>query len=217
MVSIHASVRRRTDLSPLFEKFNFVSIHASVRRRTQLFLDGFLNFVTVSIHASVRRRTYFQEFSLLFWFRFQYTPPWGGERRKIKRFFRIHFVSIHASVRRRTSFLPCANNSDLSFNTRLREEANFYSLCIILHYSSFNTRLREEANEDQQITRTTEDVSIHASVRRRTNLFFLFFIWNNVSIHASVRRRTQPEPDNPNPTTGFNTRLREEANRKERK
>ena len=78
---------------------------------------------------------------------------------------------------------------------------------------SFNTRLREEANiAGSAFTLICVFVSIHASVRRRT--IFQAFEYSSflVSIHASVRRRTSVFESQPKNLSGFNTRLREEAN-----
>ena len=111
-VSIHASVRRRTQ-KKLYKNrtlkfqytppwggelwfriiwcgFSRVSIHASVRRRTRCFC-WYLCFYFVSIHASVRRRTYRK-----------YNSTW------------LYPVSIHASVRRRTELVIC-KGSQLGF------------------------------------------------------------------------------------------------------
>ena len=54
-------------------------------------------------------------------------------------------VSIHASVRRRT-FAFHNLLLKLRFNTRLREEANYYQIKKTFQIYCFNTRLREEAN-----------------------------------------------------------------------
>ena len=82
---------------------------------------------------------------LILW-KFQYTPPWGGELEKI----------VHSETPNEFQYTPpwggelIDNNWDmiqnLGFNTRLREEANAIPLNKSSNLNSFNTRLREEAN-----------------------------------------------------------------------
>ena len=74
-------------------------------------------------------------------------------------------VSTHASVRRRpqnTSSTP----HHRCFNSRLREEAT-WQFTGEKKCGSFNSRLREEATFDAYKLSETEQVSTHASVRRR--------------------------------------------------
>ena len=77
-ISIHVSLRRRTDTEVAFAKSMTISIHVSLRRRT--FLQHFTySYFHISTHVSARRRT-IQEYCRRIW----------------------GVISIHVSVRRRT-------------------------------------------------------------------------------------------------------------------
>ena len=58
----------------------------------------------------------------------------------------------------------------VSFNSRLREEATGGREIRPRHAASFNSRLREEATVDGMIGGFAQEVSTHASVRRRPDM-----------------------------------------------
>ena len=189
-VSIHASVRRRTNLSNLNltndELFQYTPPWGGEH------LLCYINFYSISFNTRLREEANNIEISYSnIENTFQYTPPWGGELFGNLPPARVLKVSIHASVRRRTLVISSITCSNSGFNTRLREEAN---LDIFKKSFSYNVSIHASVRRRTQYWKrefNRRKVSIHASVRRRTKIFFKKKYRSCVSIHASVRRRTK--------------------------
>ena len=161
-----------------------------MRRRTQNFFDD-LDF-KISFNTRLR-----EEANFCFWITteesvwFQYTPPWGGELLYPALYASESFVSIHASVRRRTNQKFSQMLTISSFNTRLREEANFAGMCSLMEWALFqytppwggehSSFLKKFATPLFQYTPPWGGEPV---------LSFNLNVEIAVSIHASVRRRT---------------------------
>ena len=144
--------------------------------------------------------------------RFQYTPPWGGERNYNCNCIASCSVSIHASVRRRTYWSMLSRYVEhVSIHASVRRRTIRYIYYVHQPWVSIHASVRRRTlvfgNFYKLLT-----VSIHASVRRRTFSCALNGSLTPVSIHASVRRRTLVALFVLVYFQSFNTRLREEAN-----
>ena len=101
-------------------------------------------------------------------------------------------ISIHALVKRATSTCILVCTLYLHFNPRPREEGDelFPREHLLRFY--FNPRPREEGDA-VFITIIVDivSISIHALVKRATNLFNQLFDRELISIHALVKRATK--------------------------
>ena len=104
----------------------------------------------------------------------------------------------------------------------------------VTNHVNFNSRLRKETNNFVGLFYALFHISTHVSVRKRTILYILFFLyffyfnsrlrketnwklynWRfdwSISIHVSARRRTLHFRSHLFPSMYFNSRLREETN-----
>ncbi len=77
--------------------------------------------------------------------------------------------------------------------------------------SHFNPRPREEGDQKLPLNFPLLLISIHALVKRATNLIDKYSIYFDISIHALVKRATKKEVFYDECTKNFNPRPREEG------
>ena len=150
-----------------------ISIHALVKRATEHTTSN--NTVNkISIHALVKRATYCYTDDFLLW-----------------------IISIHALVKRATSHTAGLTTLSRYFNPRPREEGDFRHRCFLpcdmLH---FNPRPREEGDFFINGDENGMVISIHALVKRATEVLCKTSAKLNISIHALVKRATARSLDN---------------------
>ena len=122
-----------------------------------------------------------------------------------------------------------------NFNSRLRKETNQDHPADLTSGVVFNSRLRKETNRNKIVMAAYQIISIHVSVRRRTQRNQTSFSTKLISTHVSARERTpsfkyslnalsvlqltSPQGDEhkiplpPQVDRNFNSRLRKETNR----
>ena len=125
-----------------------VSIHASVKDATKKTYNRFITN-DVSIHASVKDATL----------------------TKFRRIFK-RAVSIHASVKDATITVLCGYQITISFNPRICKRCDFRLQLLRLVTQRFNPRICKRCDYLLHLFHLYEKVSIHASVKDATPLYF---------------------------------------------
>ena len=234
-VSIHASVRRRTELKTTSLSSD-IGFNTRLREEANLFQVFHIRTKWICFNTRLREEANSQKSlptqtingfqytppwggepivddNRQFQGMFQYTPPWGGE---LNEAFTISLINSRFNTRLREE----ANSSFwrfllllFRFNTRLREEANWNKNPFTIIFICFNTRLREEANKESY-TEEAEKKCFNTRLREEANLY---------KKHSRKRKnKFQYTPPwggelilifiDSRKTLSFNTRLREEAN-----
>ena len=97
------------------------------------------------------------------------------------------------------------------FNPRPREEGDTKFIIKLYTILNFNPRPREEGDVQSLQEELSEDISIHALVKRATLYHNLSFSNACISIHALVKRATQGQRVRQLRRSYFNPRPREEG------
>ena len=100
-------------------------------------------------------------------------------------------ISIHALVKRATGYLAGALSKVSNFNPRPREEGDLTEKSRSYPPSNFNPRPREEGDpRGHRRTAPVRSISIHALVKRATEIRCVHRTFKQISIHALVKRAT---------------------------
>ena len=120
-------------------------------------------------------------------------------------------ISIHALVKRATRYCKPWIFGNLHFNPRPREEGDLRLcvICVIVLY--FNPRPREEGDTLCRALYMPQTISIHALVKRATNVLTTPSRTGDISIHALVKRATFCQNIATQHAIDFNPRPREEG------
>ena len=120
--------------------------------------------------------------------------------------------STHVSVRRRTKHTFSPYYMMRNFNSRLRKETNFnVPIAALLSIISIHVSVRRRTQKSN-LHYIYIKISTHVSVRRRTTVASFVDAQLHISTHVSVRRRTMRCHPRPSESCDFNSRLREETN-----
>ena len=190
MRNFNSRLRKETNFNvPIAALLSIISIHVSVRRRTQKSNLHYI-YIKISTHVSVRRRTMrchprpSESCDFNSRLREETNPAEPTTS------FSTKLISNHVSARRRTPFFKCSLNalSVLQLTSSQRDEhfSSFNSLRIVY----FNSRLCKETNAAFALLSPSATISIHVSARRRTKIITQIKQIYLISTHVSARRRT---------------------------
>ena len=166
IISIHALVKRATQLRNTFITALGISIHALVKRATGYHHHLYQNNQNISIHALVKRAT-----------------------NTGKEMSTMNLISIHALVKRAT-YPTDEAISILTFQSTPSWRGRLNVCHAVDRGKYFNPRPREEGDLIWQVIFIYMSISIHALVKRATMPKKTIKDYVKISIHALVKRAT---------------------------
>ncbi len=165
-----------------------ISIHALVKRATGITLLSDIRPI-ISIHALVKRATMYKYIFLHPMFYFNPRPREEGDTHTGTD--TLAKTDFNPRPREEGDIAPCGSKRRAgNFNPRPREEGDIDGGTVVSAVDDFNPRPREEGDRQFCKNPPYRRISIHALVKRATNIGVTTSQQMIISIHALVKRAT---------------------------